>query len=119
MQKPLFIETSFLSGLLCSSLLGNKTTMTNTHTSTTAMYHRQDLIEVVAYSFSPCEQTIKSFTANKVYLDILFVHPRTSEAISLRTTTPAHLLYQSKEAIEHAVYREIRSALSFAPAGSM
>ena len=82
------------------------------------MFHKQDLIEVVAYSFSPCEQTAHSFTAHKVYLDILFVHPRTAEAIMLRTTTPAHLLYGPKDKIEHAVYREISSALSFSGAGA-
>jgi hypothetical protein len=87
-----------------------------TTTNTTALFHNKALIEGVAYSFSPCEEKPRSFNDKKVYLDILFVHPRTSEAIMLRTTTAAHMLYQPKDQIEHAVYREIRSALSFAGA---
>lgn len=83
---------------------------------TTALYHNEALIEGLAYSFSPYDQKPRGFNDKKVYLDILFVHPRTAEAIMLRTTTAAHMLYQPKDRIEHAVYREIRTALSFAGA---
>lgn len=93
--------------------------MTNTFTSNTVMFHNDSLIEVVAYSFSPLEQKSMAFTENKIYLDILFVHPRTSETISLRVITQAHLLCKSKDEIEQVVYREIRSALSFSASSAM
>lgn len=79
----------------------------------TTLHRKQSTIEVVAYSFSPYNQPAKSFTNNRVFLDILFLHPRTSETITLRTIAPAHLLCQSKETIEATVYREIRDAISF------
>lgn len=87
-----------------------------TNTNTTPLYHNEALIEIVAYSFSPYDQKPRSFNDKKVYLDILFVHPRTDEAIMLRTTTAAHMLYQPKDQIEHAVHREVRTALSFSGA---
>lgn len=74
-------------------------------------------IEVLAYSFSAYNQPAGSFTAHKVFLDILLQHPRSSETITLRTIAPIRLLCSSKAEVEAAVYREIRSALSFQSMG--
>lgn len=76
-------------------------------------YPDQSLIEVAAYSFSACNEPAGMFTSGNVFLDILFQHPRTHETVTLRTIVPAHLLCSSKEEVEVAVHREIRSILNF------
>lgn len=85
--------------------------------STATLFHEHNLIEVLAYSFSAYNQPVQSFTSHKVFLDILFQHPRTAETITLRTIAPAHLLCSNKDEVEAAVYREIRNALSFQATG--
>lgn len=82
-----------------------------------ALFFEQSLIEVLAYSFTADTNQNKHFTAPKIFLDILFQHPRTAETITMRTTAPVHLLYCSKEEIERVVYQEIRSLLQFQAEG--
>lgn len=92
--------------------------LANTQTATSALFYDQNLIEVLAYSFSAYSEPVKTFTTHKVFLDILFQHPRTSETITLRTVAPAHLLCSSKADIEAAVYREIRNTLQLQHGGT-
>lgn len=82
-----------------------------------ALFFKESLIEVLAYSFTADTNQNKNFTAPKIFLDILFQHPTTAETITMRASAPAHLLYCEKEAIEAVVYQEIRSLLQFQAEG--
>jgi hypothetical protein len=82
----------------------------NQQTKTT---HSSPSIIDVAYSFSSDTVTVGSINPSHVFLDILFMHPRTSEVVNMRTVVSANLLCQPKDQVEAAVHREIRNALSF------
>ncbi|OLY94053.1 hypothetical protein SAMN05444008_110138 [Cnuella takakiae] len=92
---------------------------TQSYQNTSALFHEQSMIEVLAYSFSAYTEPVQTFTTHKVFLDILFEHPRTSETITLRTIAPAHLLCSSKDEIEATVHREIRNTLHFQTSGTL
>lgn len=95
------------------------TPATSITTTTAALYHQQDRIEALAYSFSPYNERSAGMTPQKVFLDILFVHPRSAETITLRSVVHAKMLCGKREDVEAMVHREIQAALHFNSAGIM
>lgn len=86
--------------------------MNQTQQPVTSIYLDQTFVDV-AYAFSPYQSRQLGMHTPHVFLDILFMHPRTSEPVSLRVTAQAYLLCQPKEIVEAAVHEEIRNALHF------
>lgn len=70
------------------------------------IYHDQPL--TVEYSFSEYKLPNHWAAANKLWLDILFVHPQLAETVTIRIAKSTLILCQSKEVIEALVHREIR-----------
>lgn len=88
------------------------------HETTTTQYTGHYFADV-AYSFSSEKINNGAMQATHVFLDILFMHPRTAEVVNMRTVVPAHLLCQPKDVVESAVHQEIHNALSFQGASSV
>jgi hypothetical protein len=92
--------------------------MNQNHETTTTQYKGHYFADV-AYSFSSEKINNGSMQPTHVFLDILFMHPRTAEVVNLRSVVPAYLLCQSKEVVESAVHQEIHNALSFQGASTV
>lgn len=72
--------------------------------------HNESAIEV-AYSFSEYNEKSSWTNNTKVWLDILFVHPKNDEPASVRVAKSNLILHQPKEVVEAIVHREVRSFL--------
>ena len=66
----------------------------------------------VQYSFAEYTATSRWNNTHKVWLDILFVHPLSSEVANIRVAKSSLLLCQPKEVIEAIIHREIREFLT-------
>jgi len=85
--------------------------MLQTPKTTAPDYYYNDQPLTVEYSFSEFIETPRWHTSNKLWLDILFVHPQNEEAVTIRVTKPTLILCQPREVIEAVVHREIRHFL--------
>lgn len=74
-------------------------------------YFYNDQLLTVEYSFSEHIQPQRWLTSNKLWLDILFVHPQKEEAVTIRVAKSTLILCQPREVIEAVVHREIRHFL--------
>lgn len=74
-------------------------------------YFYNDQLLTVEYSFSEYTPAKRWITSSKVWLDILFVHPQSGEAVTIRVAKSTLILCQAREAIEAIVHREIRQFL--------
>jgi|SRR5215218_3870460 len=74
-------------------------------------YFYNDHLLTVEYSFSEHTPLIHWISSNKLWLDILFMHPQYNEAITIRVAKSTLILCQPKEVIEAVVHREIRQFL--------
>jgi hypothetical protein len=74
-------------------------------------YFYNDHQLTVEYSFSEHTPPNQWITSNKLWLDILFMHPEHHEAITIRVSKPTLILCQPREVIEAVVHREIRQFL--------
>lgn len=81
------------------------------NTKAPTFLHNNNPIQV-AYSFSEYTDNPRWHNSNKVWLDILFVHPENEEPANVRVAKSNLILCQPKEVIEAIVHREIRSFLS-------
>jgi hypothetical protein len=84
---------------------------TTTKTNAPAFLHNETAIQV-EYSFSEYTDIPLWTSSNKIWLDILFVHPENDEVASVRVVKSNLILCQPKEVIEAIVHREVRSFLS-------
>jgi hypothetical protein len=64
------------------------------------------------YSFAEYNDRYQ-WNSNKVWLDILFVHPENGTPANVRVAKSNLILCQPKEVIEAIVYREIKSFLQY------
>jgi hypothetical protein len=74
-------------------------------------YFYNEHLLTVEYSFSEYAPENRRMTSSKVWLDILFVHPQNSEAVTMRIAKSTLILCQPKDVIEAVVHREIRHFL--------
>ena len=73
------------------------------------LYHNQLL--TVEYSFAQDKPSYLEMNSNKLWLDILFMHPQQDEAVTIRIAKSTLILCQPKEVIEAVVHREIHNFL--------
>lgn len=73
------------------------------------LYHEQLL--VVEYSFSEYRPAYFELSSNKIWLNILFMHPQQEESVTIQVAKSTLVLCQPKEVIEAVVHREIRNFL--------
>jgi hypothetical protein len=83
----------------------------NQHKNQAPAYYYNEHLLTVEYSFSQYVSTNNWVPSSKLWLDILFMHPQTNEAVTIRVAKSTMLLCQSKEVIESLVHREIRQFL--------
>jgi len=74
-------------------------------------YFYNDQLLTVEYSFAEDKPSCLEMSSNKLWLDILFVHPQQDEAVTIRVAKSTLILCQPKEVIEAVVHREIRNFL--------
>ena len=83
----------------------------HSETSQAPAYFYHDVELTVEYSFSEYMPARPWITSNKLWLDILFVHPQSAEPVTIRIAKSTLILCQPREVIEAVVHREIRHFL--------